>query len=222
MKFKSLFEELKEKTSPVNLCPKPEIIRGWAAVELIFHPYIGGLPSVAMIKRAENESDPWSGHYAFPGGRVEKGESLRDAAKRETLEEVGFLPSEDWYLGEFLKLQLRYKGEYMPFAISAHTSLIDGSPNFKPCPLEVEDAFWFPLEKLLDPNNVSERVFEMSSWKGKLPCIEFDGHVIWGISYVILRELFIQWHGSTFGEGGEISGTLYPQYPHIKGSPLEG
>ena len=27
--------------------------------------------SVLLIRRAERESDPWSGHWSFPGGRRE-------------------------------------------------------------------------------------------------------------------------------------------------------
>ncbi|RHY81058.1 hypothetical protein DYB35_002889 [Aphanomyces astaci] len=42
-----------------------------------------------FIRRAINPRDRWSGHIAFPGGRVEAGESALDAARRETMEEVG-------------------------------------------------------------------------------------------------------------------------------------
>ena len=44
---------------------------------------------VLLIRRAEREGDPWSGHMAFPGGHIEAGESPLEAAIRETEEEVG-------------------------------------------------------------------------------------------------------------------------------------
>src|SRR5579863_6444108 len=45
---------------------------------------------VLLIKRAERDGDPWSGHIALPGGRVQKqDESFKATAVRETREEVG-------------------------------------------------------------------------------------------------------------------------------------
>lgn len=42
--------------------------------------------TVLLVKRGR---EPSRGYYAFPGGRVETGESLEQAARRELLEETG-------------------------------------------------------------------------------------------------------------------------------------
>lgn len=57
------------------------------------------LTNICLIEDLENERvvmqyrsperNHWSG-YAFPGGHIEKGESLHDAVVREILEETGF------------------------------------------------------------------------------------------------------------------------------------
>jgi len=55
---------------------------------------------VLLIERAEREGDPWSGHMAFPGGRLEDhDDSSRSTARRETFEEVGIELASAEYLG---------------------------------------------------------------------------------------------------------------------------
>ncbi|HVP46454.1 MAG TPA: NUDIX domain-containing protein [Bryobacteraceae bacterium] len=46
--------------------------------------------SVLLIRRAERENDPWSGHWSFPGGRREPEDpDLLCTALRELNEESG-------------------------------------------------------------------------------------------------------------------------------------
>lgn len=46
---------------------------------------------VLLVKRGRS---PSRGYYAFPGGRVEAGETLEDAARRELVEETGVVAGE--------------------------------------------------------------------------------------------------------------------------------
>ena len=46
-----------------------------------------------VVKRNEND-DLYPGAWEFPGGHLEKGETLKDGLKRELMEEIGF--SEDF------------------------------------------------------------------------------------------------------------------------------
>ena len=71
----------------------PEIVsdppKRRAAVAIVLSDSSSEL-QVLFIERASREVDPWSGHMAFPGGRVDDtDESPQAAAKRETFEEVG-------------------------------------------------------------------------------------------------------------------------------------
>ena len=61
-----------------------------AAVALILRDPGDGTLEFLMIKRADYEGDPWSGHVALPGGRHEQGDpTLEATAIRETWEETG-------------------------------------------------------------------------------------------------------------------------------------
>ena len=49
----------------------------------------------------ERGRDPGRGQFAFPGGRVEQGETLEKAAQRELLEETGLFADDFSLAGEY-------------------------------------------------------------------------------------------------------------------------
>ena len=185
------------------------ILNRWAAVHLILQ--YDNCWQIAMIKRVENPNDPWSGHYAFPGGRVENGESHRHAAIRETEEEVGLHAGQSDYLGQFYSFQIKVENKPINFGISAHLSVAEGSaPAFTPQEDEVESAYWLKLSDLLNPENITSQNFRGFTGNFYRPCIKFDGHVIWGISYFILKELVDQLSGLKLEESLILNPDILP------------
>jgi len=154
-----------------------------AAVAMILRDQ-GERPEVLFIERARHEHDPWSGHMAFPGGRVDPVDagSTRRAAERETLEEVGLALDDAAYLGRLDDLEGRPKRSD-GLLISAHVYRVDA-----PGPLrwnyEVAQAFWFPVAGLLDE---ARHVPYPTRWKGmEMPGIlvgQPDRHIVWGLTY---------------------------------------
>lgn len=61
--------------------PRPAL-----TVDIVLFHRAGNRVDVLLIKRAR---EPFKGQWAFPGGFVDKNESLEDAAARELLEETG-------------------------------------------------------------------------------------------------------------------------------------
>ena len=69
---------------------EPDAGYRYAAIALVLRTGASGEPELLMIKRAEAENDPWSGHVACPGGRMEPTDrDLEHTAIRETWEETG-------------------------------------------------------------------------------------------------------------------------------------
>ncbi|MCZ6462972.1 MAG: CoA pyrophosphatase [Proteobacteria bacterium] len=150
------------------------------------------VPELLFIERARVEGDPWSGHMAFPGGRHEpRDRGGRDAAARETLEEVGVSLAGADYLGRLDDLEGRHAGRPVGMIISAHVYHV-----VEPEPLapnhEVAEAFWVPLETLVNP---SSHVDYLPPYPGssRYPGIlvgDPDRHVVWGLTYRFL-EVFL-------------------------------
>jgi len=146
-------------------------------------------PELLFIERARRAGDPWSGHMAFPGGRVESEDGgPRVAAERETREEVGLQLADAALLGRIDDLEGRHAGRLLPLVISAYVYHLE-----HPGPLvtneEVEDAFWVPLARLVDPRHHVEYPTPWGGYPGILVG-EPERHVVWGLTYRFL-EIFL-------------------------------
>jgi len=149
-------------------------------------------PEILFIERAAHADDPWSGHMAFPGGRVDPTDAgPRGAAERETLEEVGVDLARAERLGRLDDLTSPWRAEAPTLVISAFVYFAPDPEPLRPN-YEVREAFWVPLRALLHPER---RVAYESRRAGSLryPGLlvgEPERHVVWGLTYRFLEVLF--------------------------------
>lgn len=186
----SLLQLIETRLSGHN--PGKKLLRGLmkrSAVAMILQVRDGEL-HILMIKRAEREGDPWSGHMAFPGGRMDKIDANGFAvALRETEEEVGLaLGAEDECIGRLSDLNARpHKGTFgmavTPFVFRLARE-VEFVPNY-----EVAEVVWIPLEFLLEPENRQQMVWEYKGMEIPMPCYMYGNRRIWGLSLMMLDEL---------------------------------
>jgi 8-oxo-dGTP pyrophosphatase MutT (NUDIX family) len=160
-----------------------------SAVAMILQVREGEL-HILMIKRAEREGDPWSGHMAFPGGRMDSADAHGYAvAVRETEEEVGlFLGEEDQCIGRLSDLHARPHRGPFGLAVSPFVFRLDREVTFTPN-YEVAEVIWVPLAFLLDEDNQQELVWTYRGVQVPMPCYWYKGRCIWGLSLMMLGEL---------------------------------
>ena len=161
-----------------------------AAVAIVLRDGDHG-PDVLFIERATREGDPWSGHMAFPGGRMDdEDRDARAVAERETEEEVGVDLRRAEILGRIDDLEGHHAAA-SKMVISAFTYYVE-----QPGPLvlqdgEVREAFWFPLRSLRDPElhvDYPMRRFGLGNYPGILVGRP-ERHIVWGLTYKFLEVL---------------------------------
>ena len=158
-----------------------------AAVALVLRESSGDLEAL-FIRRADHEGDPWSGHLAFPGGRIDPVDTgPRMAAERETLEELELDLSGARLLGQLSDVP----GHAESICVSAFVYALDGDPVLKPNH-EIRAAFWSPLGHFTDPARQATRSFTYLERSMPLPTVRLldDPHapLLWGITYKFMDE----------------------------------
>jgi 8-oxo-dGTP pyrophosphatase MutT (NUDIX family) len=160
--------------------------RAAVAAVLRFDP----VPRVLLIERAAREGDRWSGHVAFPGGLESAGDAdLRATAEREAEEEVGLvLPRAGRLLGRLEPVRAIAKGKWLPMTITPFVFHLEGewTPRTNH---EVAGWFWLPLDAALAGALDGRHEHRLGPVPMTFPCWRYEGHVVWGLTYQMLRAL---------------------------------
>ena len=145
--------------------------------------------SILMIRRAKFQGDPWSGHMAFPGGRVEAfDDSIRAGALRELSEElqIGFDQLEP--LGQLSDVKAKMVPKHKQLVISAF--VFKAKHALKPIKNEeVAEYHWIPLRFFAETRR--KRMWWMRKLRPLvLPYYRYNKRRVWGLSLAMIDELF--------------------------------
>ena len=164
----------------------------YAAIALVLRPNDDGDSDLLMIKRAEAERDPWSGHVACPGGRMDPTDrDLEHTAIRETWEETGIDLSRDGrILGTLDDITPRTPA-LPPIVIRPFIAVVRPDVTIVESP-ELAEAFWVPMTAIR----------EAASWgKGLVPIrgvgerevdvFRHREYTVWGLTHRALSQ-FVQ------------------------------
>lgn len=143
-------------------------------------------PTVLLTQRHSGLAKH-AGQIAFPGGRVDAGETIQQAALREAQEEIGLEADFSAVLG-FLPSYLTVTN----YQVAPVVALIQPGFELALQRAEVDEAFEVPLSFLMDPANCKR---DGRDWKGirrHYYVYQYGPRFIWGATAGMIRRLHDQ------------------------------
>ncbi|MGZ0016501.1 NUDIX hydrolase [Yeosuana sp. AK3] len=157
-----------------------------AGVLALFYPNKNHETSLVLILRKTYEG-VHSAQVGFPGGKLEAHDaSLKDAALRETFEEIGVPIHCIEVLSELTEV-------YIPpsnFYVKPYLGVSNEKLSFIKDESEVEAIIEIPLKHFFDDAVIiSKKVTTSYSVEVEVPAFLLNGHIVWGATAMILSEI---------------------------------
>lgn len=147
-------------------------------------------PGFLLIHRPGNmRSHP--GQVAFPGGKIDPGETPIEAALREAYEELGIHERDVTVIGES---DIYRTGS--GYAITPVVAVVPPDLELNPSPTEVAQWFEAPVDFVFDAENHTRRSAHWQGLERRYIEIMWQEHRIWGVTAGIINNLSkrIAWH----------------------------
>lgn len=146
-------------------------------------------PGVILTVRREHMRTH-AGQVAFPGGRIDPGESAIAAALREAWEELGLQPETAEVVGEVDPYRT-----ITGYAVTPVLAVIDPDQPLSPHEHEVADWFEAPLAFVLDPQNHQLKSALFQGRERHYYEIVWNDRRIWGATAAMIVNLSrrLQW-----------------------------
>jgi 8-oxo-dGTP pyrophosphatase MutT (NUDIX family) len=153
-----------------------------AAGLLLLYPGERG-PSIPLTVRASGLRRH-AGQISLPGGAMDPGETLTQAAMREAHEEIGVEPARVRVLGELTPVHVLVSG----FTLHPIVGITDRRPSFTLAAHEVEEVIEVSVEDLQDASAIRQGTRTREGVAIEYPYFDLMGHQVWGATAMILGE----------------------------------
>jgi 8-oxo-dGTP pyrophosphatase MutT (NUDIX family) len=174
-----------------RMAPVPR--RGWrpglfpedarpAASLLLIYASDGG-PAILLTKRSA-ALPTHRGQVSMPGGAVDPGETLEQAALREALEEVGLPSNGVRILGRLSPMHIPVSG----FVLHPVVATLDGRPALHIASGEVDRLIEVRVRDLVDPARHRRTTRVRDGLEFDMPYFDLDGEEVWGATAMVLAE----------------------------------
>lgn len=152
-------------------------------------------PEILVLKRRPHPRDPWSGHYAFPGGRRDPEDNdLLDTCLRETREECGIVLSSSMLVKRY---PVQYAGNHMnkPVPVTTYLFELTCKPVIALQHSEIVCYEWLPLSFIADQASRVHLPLSRSQPQRLFPAIPATDGLIWGFTYGVMMTLLADRYG---------------------------
>jgi 8-oxo-dGTP pyrophosphatase MutT (NUDIX family) len=130
-----------------------------------------------------------AGQISLPGGRLDAGETVIEAALREAWEELAIISSEVELLGSLSPMYI-LPSNYCLTTIVAATYQ---RPDFRPHKGEVAELLEIPMDHFVGATNRRLERWTIRGEARQIPFFQFGSHKIWGATGMILAEMAHLW-----------------------------
>lgn len=164
-----------------------------------------GLDLLFTVRSAELSRH--AGQISFPGGRLEPGEDVVEAALRETHEEIGVRLGRSAVIG-----MLDDQPSPAGYVATPVVALMEAAEEWSADPGEVADIFVAPVAELREiAPSWEERRLER--FRRRIHYYPWNGRLIWGFTGNVLKNYLAVTGGAKVGEGVEVERTRRPYRP---------
>lgn len=176
----------------VRMAPRPRA--GWrpdrippgtrqAAALVLLYERAATPHMLLTLRRADLSSH--AGQVSLPGGAIDEGESIEQAARREAFEEVGLRPDAVDVLGTLTPLHIPASG----FLLHPVVGVTAPEPTLAAADTEVERLIEVPLDLLRGIGTLRVERWNLRGLETDVPFFHIDGHRVWGATAMVLAEL---------------------------------